>query len=356
MITEKTAFAIDAVGTPMIMARSTIFTVLLYLTASGIILPASYGNPLSASGEATQLELLQKINTIRATVDSIRFEMGKPRVAPIEIRASDVEPRELYYLAYSLLRKTNRLTTEVLNRRYPETSASLHRDYDVEDVSHLLNTAQQRMGDICRSLDISNSSIEAKLAESSFSESSLTQFNAADSHAAPVRAVTLHEAEFFALIQANRELNDLLHRELAPEDVFEIVTTALSYSTILRSEFPGYAMPETPPFQRGKRPVDVYKKLLSCMNHVRSIAQTRNLHLLELTVAPTALEVIEPEDVSEIASLLVAELAGLHAQLEGTKAPYRVFFPGIKLPSHVYQRAALLERQLIELLNLYEDG
>ena len=104
----------------------------------------------------------------------------------------------------------------------------------------------------------------------------------------------------------------------------------------------------------GKRPRDVYLRLVGCFNRIREIADRSGLEILELEVDGTkkAAENAEPGDVYDIASLLVSELAFLHSQLKNGKPPREVFFAGRKFPSHVYQRAGILEKQLEKLEKL----
>ena len=71
--------------------------------------------------------------------------------------------------------------------------------------------------------------------------------------------------------------------------------------------------------------------------------------------AVTTTNDVTPSDVYDVASLLVSELAYLHARLPNAGAPRSSYNPGDKLPSHVYQRAGMLERQLSEL-NKWVEG
>ena len=61
-----------------------------------------------------------------------------------------------------------------------------------------------------------------------------------------------------------------------------------------------------------------------------------------------------PSDVYDIVSLLVSELAFLHAALPGAEPPHKSYFPGRKFPSDVYQRVGILEKQLAQLESLVE--
>jgi len=58
---------------------------------------------------------------------------------------------------------------------------------------------------------------------------------------------------------------------------------------------------------------------------------------------------IRPSDVYDLSILLVSELAFLHGQLKDADAPLQSRDLAFKVPSHVYQRAELLLRQLVEL-------
>ena len=50
-----------------------------------------------------------------------------------------------------------------------------------------------------------------------------------------------------------------------------------------------------------------------------------------------------------MATLIVSELAYIHSRIADAQPPVRTYYPGHKLPSHVYQRAGILEVQLMEL-------
>ena len=63
---------------------------------------------------------------------------------------------------------------------------------------------------------------------------------------------------------------------------------------------------------------------------------------------------LTPSDVYDMATLLVSELAYLWAQLDDAAVPRPAYYPGSRFPSHVYQRAGLLERQLSDLAALVD--
>jgi hypothetical protein len=56
-----------------------------------------------------------------------------------------------------------------------------------------------------------------------------------------------------------------------------------------------------------------------------------------------------------MATLLVSDLAYLHAQLNNNESPKPIPYPGRTFPSHVYQQATVLLHQLEALKQLVEN-
>ena len=91
----------------------------------------------------------------------------------------------------------------------------------------------------------------------------------------------------------------------------------------------------------------MYQRLTGCVEDVRRIAELSGLQTLSLEIRDEDhVEESSPSDVYDIASLLVSELAWLHAQNVNLKPARRVVYPGKRLPAHVFQRAGILENQL----------
>jgi hypothetical protein len=65
---------------------------------------------------------------------------------------------------------------------------------------------------------------------------------------------------------------------------------------------------------------------------------------------------VNASDVYDMATLVVSELSYLWSQLEDAPPPRPAYYPGRKFPSHAYQRAGLLERQLAELSALVDSN
>jgi hypothetical protein len=160
---------------------------------------------------------------------------------------------------------------------------------------------------------------------------------------------------FRSIVSANRQLNLLRDRPFSPSDVFQEVTIAIGYAARLLAHFPGATrIASTPPFEPRKQPADVYRRLVECLGRIRQIAEQSNLKMLTLAISETDRAEATPSDVHDIASLVVSELAYLHAQLPGVLPAREVYYPGRRFPSQVYQRAGILEGQLLELQRLVQ--
>lgn len=124
----------------------------------------------------------------------------------------------------------------------------------------------------------------------------------------------------------------------------------MGYTAQLLKPYPGAELiPEEPVFDPGKTPGDVYRRLLGCFEKLREIAAASGEEMLELEVDVALIDVAEPSDVYDVASLIVAELAHLHAQLPGGEPPREIYYVGRKFPADVYQRVGILEQQLVQL-------
>ena len=147
-------------------------------------------------------------------------------------------------------------------------------------------------------------------------------------------------------MQANRQLNLLQERHFSPSDVSQQVLLASQYAKRLLARFPQSNMaPETPPLERGKQPADVFLRLVECYATLEKIAQQSSVPVLHLDL-PAAQKVgtsrqLEPSDVYDMATLLVSDLAYLHAQLKNVDSPKPIPYPGRTFPSRVYQQATV---------------
>jgi len=324
--------------------KSTLFSVGWFFTIGmGVVLASNGGElnePGPVSGHPITLEgitpgdVLARVQLLRETLELIRFEMGKPKASQSDSLATNVYPHEAYFQALTLFLKSNRLALELTgSTRLPAEPISLSAIAPLH-IWKMVNAAYHRILTVKKELGLKEH-VSERLQESS---TGLTEAGR-------------------AIVETNRQINLLLERPFSPSDVSQQVLLASQYAKRLLARFPGLNVSfETPQFERGKQPADVFLRLVECYATLEQIAQHSNIPVLHLDL-PAAQNVgssrqLEPSDVYDMATLLVSDLAYLHAQLKNTDAPKPIPYPGRTFPSHVYQQATLLLHQLEALERL----
>jgi hypothetical protein len=295
----------------------------------GAVLPVLI---LLAGGAAAQVpvaikppDCFQQVAVVRAEIGLICHEMGRPVYDRAELDVSGAAPREVYFQALTLFDRANRLAFE-WTRETVAAPTQPKGQLDPGDVWQVVDAAMKRLAMVRARFGIKQTSM-----------------------APPMDRTKTPTDVFRSIVQANRQLSTMLDRQSSPSDVYQEITKAIGYTSRLLANFPGERMPGPPPFERAKRPPDVYRRLLGCFERVRNIGVLSKVRVLKLSVSDAEIAVATPSDVYDIAALLVSEVNQLHMLLEGAKPPREAYYPGRKLPSQVYQRAGILEAQLVRL-------
>jgi hypothetical protein len=282
----------------------------------------------NASAGVAPPDVYTRLMVLHADLEKIRIEMGMPPPEPYRLEISGVAPREVYFQASTLLRKSNRLSFE--HTRDIATPPPPPDDtIRPADVLTLVESAIDRITQVKAQLGIEEVSPEQP----------------PDSTKTPTDVL-------YAALAASRQVNLLLDRPFSPAEVYQQLTHAIGYAARLRAQFPGNRIPELPPFERGMRPSDVMHKLVECLGSIERIAARSDLSMLKFNGEMR--DGVTPNDVYDMATLLVSELDYLWSHAEDAVSPRPAYYPGRKIPSDVYQRASLLERQLVELERLVE--
>lgn len=274
--------------------------------------------------EVTPAMVYQSVIVLEGEVDLIRLEMGKPVVEPPIIQVKNAAPREVYFAAVSLFRKANRLGLEITGEQVEEPPV-LQGELKPGDVLTAVERSLTRLAAVKTALKIPEKTMMPPVEE----------------NVDPSRV-------FNAIMSANRALNQLLDKRFAPGDVFLEVSVAIAYAARLLDE-PGGILstpPPPPPFIRQKRPADVYRGLVASFESIRAIGELSGVAMLNFEVNEEQLENAEPNDVYEMATLMVAELAYLHSLRKDAKPPRKAYHPGRKLPAEVFQRIGILGSQM----------
>ena len=285
------------------------------------------GHSISLAG-ITAGDVLSRVQLLRDTLELIRFEMGKPKASQSDSLATNVYPHEAYFQALTLFLKSDRLALELTgSTRIPPEPSSLSNIAPLHSWK-MVNAAYHRILTVKEELALQER-VSERLPDSS---TSLTETGR-------------------AIVETNRQLNLLLEQRFSPSDVSQQVLLAQQYATRLLARFSGATVDLEPaPLERGRQPAEVFLRLVECYAALEKIAQLSSVPVLHLDL-PAAQKVgrsrqLEPSDVYDMATLLVSDLAYLHAQLKKNDVPKPIPYPGRMFPSHVYQQATVLLHQL----------
>ena len=262
------------------------------------------------------------VSRVRAELELLRLHMGKPKDGQQVLIVQNAAPREVFYQAMTLFDKSNQLSFDQMRVRSVRPYTPKNQ-IQPSEVFSVVDQALARINEVKAKLGITKT---IKIPEH-------------DPSKTPTDV-------FLAIVQANRQLNLLLDQRFAPKDVFKQVSQAIGYSARLLAYFPDTKrIPPPEALQHGKRPVDVFQRLVGCYESIRVVGEKSGFAMLHLDTNTTEIDIV-PSDVYDIASLIVSELAYLHSKLENARPPRPVFDPGRKFPSHVFQRVGILESQL----------
>jgi hypothetical protein len=265
---------------------------------------------------------------VRAThlaseVESIRREMGRPTETRAAVTVGGASPRECWFQALAVFRKTDRLCHEIAGDPGAQVPhAPPLTEIRPEHVLQVIDAAMREVTEVKRALKIPEKTD------------------------APARDTGKTPSDVYgALATLDRQVNLLLTQPFTPADVYQQVSLAVAYAARLG------AAPGESAFQRGKRPADCYERLSACLELARTHVKKAGQPVIEAAPRAGDAAVVVPSDVYDLASLVLGEVAYLHALHKDATPlyPFEANVPGRKLPSHVWQLAGVLEQQLTKL-------
>ena len=154
------------------------------------------------------------------------------------------------------------------------------------------------------------------------------------------------------LVQASRQLNLMLDDPIHAKSTYDQLESAASRVAGVLSKdgaTPLYSPP--PPFEHGRTPIDVYRRVLECVGLAQKIGAKKGIEVLQLNLRMEMRRTdIGPSDSYHLVTTLLAELEHLSTVLDTQPAePPPIERPQYILPSHVHRMAGVLRNELARL-------
>jgi len=292
--------------------------------------PPVSGRRLSVPESILPADVLARVELLRENVDLLRHYMGKSTPPVSLFRVESARPFEVYSQALNLQLRANRLAFEQV-RVVRNESIPLMIEARPADVFGVVDAALAAVLVVKQNLGIETAVAEKQQPDTSTPSD-----------------------VFNATIAAGSEINHLLEQRTSPSDVFQLVTAAVYTAAALHVVIPGGpSRPAEPSFEPNKMPSDVYSRMRRCFTLIRLLAESKGGATLRFEIDGEGSQRVSPNDVGDLASLIVEELTHLHRQVPVAVAPARAHYPGKRFPAHVYQRVGLLESILEDLMEAW---
>ena len=288
--------------------------------------PPISGRSLADPDSILPADVLARVELLRENVELIRRFVGRLPASPPLMRVEQAQPHEVYSQARNLESRTNRLAFEQLRIFRPETDRAA--EVRPIDTFTVVDSALSSVLLVKRNLGIQDA-VSEKLRPESATPSEV----------------------FNASVVASSEVNNILQYRTSPSDIFRLVTESVHYAAALHTAIPdGPRLPPMPDFEPNKMPSDVYELMLECLSHVDEALTALGVQSLTVVNVRDLQSKVTPNDVSVLAALLLEELTVLHSNVPEAGEPGQAYHPGVRFPSHVYQRASYLREILKDVV------
>lgn len=259
-------------------------------------------------------------------VELIREVMGRPYDDSPRLPVSGITLFEVYFHADTLALNSNRLAHELTGAELTLPAPVPTGDVSPADV---LPIVERALADIRR--------VRAELG--------ITEQVEREERGTPIAPTGV----FSIILDTNRQLDLLLRDAISPADVSERITFASAYAAgILAAHGGGPPVPEFE-LEGPARPAFVYRRLLTCMDLVSSIASKSGVDIVTLSSRRNVPDDIEPGHVYTLAQFLVADLVRIAQRLGAEPMKLDPEMPKHVFPSYSFQRAGVLRTQLEQI-------
>lgn len=298
----------------------------LFLYAHSMTLLA-LASPLAVSQEIDNAAAYALANQLADELELVRERMGRPFDDSARLPVSEISQFELYFQAQALLRKANQLALELAGAAPRAPGPVPSGEIAAADVYGVLEDSLQQIRHVAEAIGIDEQT-------------------GYEPRSAPISPTGV----FLVVIDINRQLNLMLREPISDADVFDEISTAITYAASLLSlQSATNLIPEAPAFDGYKRPADVYRRLTECIDAVIRLAPKVGVHVLGLSARRNIPEDTQAGHVFDIATILTADLAAIAAALDAPRLRPEVPTPKHIFSTEVYAHAGILLQQLEQL-------
>ncbi|MEL6759058.1 MAG: hypothetical protein AAFP04_01540 [Myxococcota bacterium] len=296
-------------------------------TTRGADTPAPVsGRSRERADELKPADALARTKLLIVHLEAIRIAMGRPKPPPSALKVRDATARESLFAAVNLRRRVAQLAFEQ-TRSNPEWRPPPGFTPSVGRVFELVDRTLVEVLRVKDALGLRSPASESLEPDS-----------------------TDHDMLVAALFNAGGLVNILLDRGSSPGGSYDAITIAVHIALELHLALVESKLPLAPEFSPNKTPTDVFERLLIVFEKIREIGAKANMPVASLEAVKTKGVEHTPDDVSNVISLVIAELFWLHSLVEGAEQPVQGYSAGRKLPADAFQRAGLLIGLLDDLI------
>jgi hypothetical protein len=305
------------------MSTRTSVLILCVLAAAALPVPFQSAN----AQEIDNPQAYALANQLADELELVRERMGKPFDDSPRLPVTGITHVELYFQAQTLLRKANQLAQELAGAAPRAPGPVPSGEITAADIYGLLDDALDQVRHVAEAIGI-------------------TERAEFENRLATIQPTGI----FLVVIDINRQLNLMLRVPINDADVFDEISSAITYAASLLATKTGMVrIPEAPPFDGYKRPADVYRRLTECIDAVIRVAPKTGVPVLGLSSRRNISDDTQPGQVLDIARLVTADLAAFDNALGAPLVRPELPTPKHIFATEVYAHAGILLRQLEEL-------
>ena len=291
---------------------------------------------LGHAAESDLGDVYQAVMEFHLDINTLQFTVGEPPPQVTKWLVVEAAPRHVFGQAQILYRNANQLAEEVAGQRMLRLPAGSWRRSQPRPMPEGFAV---RPEDILQVVTDAGNHIRALMGLQNIQILNKPLIERG-------RARTLADV-LTMIVEANRQLDALLHREVLPRRAYNRVMAAVDRA----GDLVGGRYPLPSGLETGRRPRDAYRRLIGCLEllHAAERARRAGGTLVLDWDRELAREQVSNADVYHLATAVLADLDFLTKRLgtQVTKMPRGEYeMPRFVFPSHIHQLAGVLEAQL----------